>query len=65
MHEASLVACSMQPDTVASSASVCFVMTMCVLLATVYYPGHQSKSYRLGLHSTMASVCLVFMNYDE
>ena len=41
----------MHEDTVASSASVRFVMTgctMCVLLATVYQPGLQSKSYRLG-----------------
>ena len=27
----------MQPDTVASSASVRFVMTMCVLLASIVY----------------------------
>ena len=54
----------MQPDTV---ASVWFVMTrctMCVLLA----PGHQSKSYRLGLHSfpgTMGSGYVQCMNYAE
>ena len=58
----------MQPDTV---ASVWFVMTgctMCVLLATVYWPGHQSKSYRLGLDScpgTMASGYVQCMNYAE
>ena len=50
----------MQPDTV---ASVWFVMTGCTML--VYQPGHQSKRYRLGLHSCPGTMALGYVNYAE
>ena len=65
LHEASLV--GMHATRYSSLSVVCndWVYYVCVLLAT---PGHQSKSFRLGLHScpgTMASGYVQCMNYTE